>query len=141
MSIRPILLCFYFIACSSSKAASDAAADTAPEAVQAAPDETVLDKGGAAPEVPSANISCNEIRICAVNCMNAACVEECVKRGTTAAQALFATYSKCVDPQCSDLGDITCRCEASCFGGSACEAETGDCTGNETDYVCDELCH
>jgi hypothetical protein len=143
-SLRPILLCFYFAACSSNnKSASDAAAGADTHANQEVepPDDSVMDKGAAVPEVPATNISCNQIRICASDCTNAACVEDCSKRGTMAAQALFAAYSKCVDPQCSDVGDVPCRCEASCFGGSACEAETDDCTGNETDFVCDNFCH
>jgi hypothetical protein len=145
-SLGLILICFYFAACSSnsnSNSTPDAAAgaDTHASPDVEPPDDSVMDKGAALPEVPAENISCNQIRICAVNCLNSACVEECAKRGTMAAQALFATYSRCVDPQCSDVGDITCRCEASCFGGSACEAETDDCTGDETDFVCDNFCH
>ena len=146
-SLGLILVCFYFVACSSSNNNSNSAPDAAGGVDTHAgqdvepSDDSVMDKGAAVPEVPAANISCNQIRICAVNCMNAACVEDCAKRGTMAAQTLFAAYSKCVDPQCSDVGDITYRCEASCFGGSAYEAETDDCTGDETDFVCDNFCH
>jgi hypothetical protein len=143
-SLGLILLCFYFAACSSSSnSPSDAAGGTDTHANQEVepPDDSVMDRGAAVPEVPATDISCNQIRICASDCTNAACVEACAKRGTIAAQALFATYSKCVDPQCSDVGDVPCRCEASCFGGSACETETDDCTGNETDFVCDNFCH
>jgi hypothetical protein len=96
---------------------------------------------GAMPEVPASNISCNQIRICASSCTTAACVDACVQRGTTAAQRLFADWAACVDPMCSDPGDITCRCEAACYGGSACESQTDACAGDEVDYVCDQLCH
>jgi hypothetical protein len=96
---------------------------------------------GVAPEVPATDISCNQIRICAASCTTSACLDACVKRGTAPARVLFEGWASCVTPLCMDIGDITCRCEASCFGGSDCEEQTGACAGEEVDYVCDELCH
>lgn len=96
---------------------------------------------GVVPEIPATNLSCNQIRICASSCTTAACVDVCVKRGTAAAQGLFGDWAACVDPMCSDPGDITCRCEASCYGGSDCESQTEACAGDEVDSVCDVLCH
>jgi len=131
-------------ACSSSKtAATDAGsrADTAAGAdsvTETATETTASDMGS---EIPATDISCNQIRICASSCTTAACVKSCENRGTMAGKALFQAYSACVSPQCSDPGDITCQCEASCFATSICSNETEACTGQETDFVCDELCH
>jgi hypothetical protein len=139
-----LLLCAGLTACSSSSTAAtdaaprgdtatpgDAAPETAPEALPA-------DTGS---EIPATDISCNQIRICASSCTTAACVNTCENRGTMAAKTLFQAYSACVNPQCSDPGDLTCQCEASCFATSICSNETEACTGQETDFVCDELCH
>lgn len=145
--VGPLLLCACLTACSSSKTS---AADAAPKSdTSATPDTTANSTPGTTPdtapgttpEVAASDISCNQIRICASSCTTAACVTACGNRGTMAARSLFQAYLACVSPQCSDPGDITCQCEASCFGNSSCSTETEACTGQETDFVCDELCH
>ena len=145
--VGPLLLCACLTACSSSKTS---AADAAPKSDTSAAPDSALDTtqgtdpdttSGTTPEVPATNISCNQIRICMSSCTTATCVTGCKNRGTVAAQSLFQAYLDCVSPQCSDPGDITCQCEASCFATSLCSTETEACTGQETDFVCDELCH
>lgn len=140
--------CLALIACSSSatpgRDAGTGGAGVHPD-TQATETSTGEEDGGedvttgGVPEVPATNISCNQIRICSSSCTTAGCVDACAKRGTAPGRALFESWASCVSP--CDVSDITCRCEASCFGGSDCEEQTGACAGDEVDYVCDELCH
>ena len=92
------------------------------------------------------NATCQDMRMCVMDCGDDACVNNCKSRGDAAAQAAFqALYDCTIDsargacPMARAIDD--CVCMAQCFDG-ACLAETDACVnGAAVDLVCEMRCH
>jgi hypothetical protein len=101
--------------------------------------------GGGAPSG-----SCQEIRLCVLDCADQACITNCANRGTPAAQTAFQTLIECTraaEPTgggCATPSDVNggdCLCMAQCIEDPPCFDQTIECTANITDTICDDLCH
>jgi hypothetical protein len=91
------------------------------------------------------NASCQDIRMCAKDCADDACLNTCKSRGTAAAQANFQALYDCTADSargnCTMANVISdCVCMAQCYDG-ACLAEVDACTAGATDVVCEGNCH
>jgi hypothetical protein len=122
------------MACSSSKSSNDAGGGSG-------------GGGGATGGSGGAtNASCQDMRMCAKDCGDDACLASCKSRGTAAAAAAFqALYDCTADPargNCPNGNIISdCLCMAQCYDG-ACLAEVDAClAGTTIDLVCDGNCH
>jgi hypothetical protein len=87
--------------------------------------------------------TCQQIRMCAFDCADDACVPKCRAPGSTAAQAAWDALLACTKGACPTAGDITCACSEQCLADGACLAEVDGCLGamNTDDAICDSLCH
>jgi hypothetical protein len=130
-------LCLWLAACSSDSKPSDAAvSDTGTGGGD--------DSGGAVrPTLPASNLTCNQIRICASECNDQACINACEARGATAGVTAFQALTSCIDVEMCEVGvaGIVCSCEATCFASSPCVDASDECTQSEEPWVCDNLCH
>jgi hypothetical protein len=91
--------------------------------------------------------TCQAIRICALDCADDACVtNNCVPRGSAAAQAAFQSLFDCTKAAqptgggCATPNDVECLCLAQCLQDPPCYDLAMECAGG-TDNVCDVTCH
>jgi hypothetical protein len=104
--------------------------------------------GGGAPQdaamevPPPPPMSCQAIRLCAFECGDSACVQNCASHGSTAAQAAFEPLRACTVAACMQ-GDVTCACVEQCLADGACLTEVDTCLAGTSgdDLICTDLCH
>jgi hypothetical protein len=101
--------------------------------------ETAMPDGGAA----AAGFTCQQIRMCVLDCADDACVAACAGKGTPAAQADFEPLRACTATTCAtgDVNYVNCACNEQCLAGGGCLHEADVCLGAAaTDLICDSLC-
>jgi hypothetical protein len=98
--------------------------------------------------MPAPTGSCQAIRLCALDCVDDACVAaNCMPRGTPAAQAQFQMVHDCTKAAqpagggCATPNDINCLCLAQCLQDPPCGDLALECTANLVDTFCDNVCH
>jgi hypothetical protein len=91
--------------------------------------------------------TCQEIRTCVWYCPSATsqpCVNDCIARGSPAAQSIFQVLAACSATPCANADQSAysycVNCEQRCFADAQCVAETQACAGSGPDVVCDNLC-
>lgn len=87
--------------------------------------------------------TCQQIRVCAFDCVTDACLDTCAAKGSADAQAKFQSLRACTAKACTPVTDINCACAEQCLDGGGCFAEVAAClAGASGDLICDsELCH
>jgi hypothetical protein len=95
--------------------------------------------------VGAATDTCQGIRNCLVEAgcktdIEQPCVQNCIARGSPAAQATYQALAACTALYCP-TGDSYCGCEQHCFVDGNCLAETEACVAGGADFVCDTACH
>jgi hypothetical protein len=89
------------------------------------------------------NAACQAIRLCAIDCADAACImNSCKPMGRTAAAetAFQALYDCTLDPargNCPSLNDVNCMCMAQYLQDPPCADALFDCVGNIIDTIAD----
>jgi hypothetical protein len=95
------------------------------------------------------NGTCQDIRLCVLDCGDEACIAMCKARGTTDAQALFQALDDCTRAAPPAGGGCTvpfdlpnCYCPAQCLQDPPCGAQIDACVAPAgMDLVCDMRCH
>jgi hypothetical protein len=95
------------------------------------------------------NATCQDIRLCALDCADDTCIGMCKARGTAAAQAAFQALDDCTRAALPTGGGCTvpfdlpnCYCPAQCQQDPPCAALVDACVAPATmDLVCDMRCH
>jgi hypothetical protein len=86
-------------------------------------------------------MSCQQLRLCAIDCGDDACIQNCASHGTADAKAAFQALQACTAKTCA-LGDVTCACGEQCLADGNCLVEVDAClAGAPADMICDSLCH
>jgi hypothetical protein len=101
------------------------------------PDHGPASDGGGA----DAGESCQQIRLCALDCADAPCTQACQARGSIDGRAGFEALLACTLATCA-LGDVNCLCREQCLADGNCLTEVDAClAGASADLVCDTRCH
>ena len=93
--------------------------------------------------------SCQDIRLCVLDCSDDNCIATCKGRGTAAAQTAFQSLDDCLRAAaptgggCSLPYDLPgCLCPAECLQDPPCGMEVDACVAPATmDLFCDMRCH
>jgi hypothetical protein len=95
------------------------------------------------------NATCQDIRLCVLDCGDDACIAMCKARGTADAQALYQALDDCTRAAPPTGGGCTvpydlpnCYCPAQCLQDPPCGPQVDACVAPAgMDLVCDMRCH
>jgi len=95
------------------------------------------------------NASCQDIRLCILDCADDACIAMCKARGTADAQTTFQMLDDCLRAAPPTGGGCTvpydlpnCLCPAECLQDPPCGAQVDACVAPAaSDVFCDMRCH
>jgi hypothetical protein len=95
------------------------------------------------------NATCQDIRLCVLDCADDACIAMCKARGTADAQTTFQALDDCLRAAPPSGGGCTvpydlpnCLCPAECLQDPPCGPMVDACVAPAaTDVFCDMRCH